>query len=92
VIARRRSPEETVIKAEITSGSTAMFSRVAMCESRAAVEAASRGVKRNLEQRDARGSMILGKPRSKSEYKAHIAEELPSHIIANETESCNPGI
>jgi len=38
-----------------------MFSVVAIKESREDVEVESRGVKRNLEQREARGSMILSR-------------------------------
>ena len=42
-----------------TSGETSTFSHEAMYVRRAEVEAVSRGLKRNLEQREASGSMIL---------------------------------
>ena len=59
VIERRRSPDEVDMSVEMTEGSRVMRSAVAIWESRTEVEAESRGVKRNLEQRDARGSIIL---------------------------------
>lgn len=45
-----------------TSGSTWIFSSLEMCSIRARVEVMSNGLKRNLEQRDANGSMILLEP------------------------------
>lgn len=59
VIARRRSPEEVDIKASMTPASTLMCSASAMYARRDVEEVESSGVKRNLEQRDARGSIIL---------------------------------
>jgi hypothetical protein len=59
VMDRRRSPAEVLISVEMTSGLIGTCSVAAMYESREDVEEASRGVNRNLEQRDARGSMIL---------------------------------
>jgi hypothetical protein len=69
VIARRRSPAEVEMSVEMTalSPSSELESRLcrgtrsalAICMRRAEVEVESRGVKRNLEQREARGSIIL---------------------------------
>ena len=56
---RRRSPDEVEISVEMTEGSRMMCSAVAIWNSRAEVDAESSGVKRNLEHRDARGSIIL---------------------------------
>lgn len=47
------------IRVVITDGSSGICSAVAIWERRDEVEVGSSGVKRNLEQRDARGSMIL---------------------------------
>ncbi len=58
-MARRRSPEEARIRASTTEGSTVMCSEVAMYISRLDDDWLSKEVKRNLEQRDARGSIIL---------------------------------
>jgi len=59
VIARRKSPDEVDIKVSMTGLSTLMCSASAMYTRRDVDEVASSGVKRNLEQRDARGSIIL---------------------------------
>lgn len=59
VIARRRSPWEVLMRAEITVSDTGTFSAFAISVRRAEVDVGSRGLKRNLEHRDARGSMIL---------------------------------
>lgn len=60
VIARRRSPPETARRASVTGGVIGIFSVSAMCCTRTADETLSRGLKRNLEHREARGSIILG--------------------------------
>jgi len=59
VIERRRSPEEVEMSVAITEGSRGMRSVVAIWDRRVEVEIESSGVKRNLEHRDARGSIIL---------------------------------
>jgi hypothetical protein len=56
---RRRSPEEVEMSVEMTEGSRGMCSAVAIWDRRAEVEVESSGVKRNLEHREARGSIIL---------------------------------
>lgn len=56
---RRKSPEEVEMSVEMTDGSRGMCSAAAIWERRAEVEVESSGVKRNLEHREARGSMIL---------------------------------
>lgn len=58
-MARRRSPPEVWISASMTGLVMGTFSEAAMCERRRAEESVSSGVKRNLEQREARGSIIL---------------------------------
>ena len=59
VMARRRSPEDVEMRAEMTGSFTGTFSMVAMCSRRSLADEVSRGLKRNFEHRDARGSMIL---------------------------------
>ena len=59
VIARRRSPEEVVMRASITFESIVIFSVEAMWDNLRDADSESKGVKRNFEHRDARGSMIL---------------------------------
>ena len=59
VIARRRSPDEVVIRASITFGLIVIFSFEAMYDNLIDADSEFRGVKRNFEHRDARGSMIL---------------------------------
>lgn len=59
VIDRRRSPCEVAMSVSRTSELRSTFSEDAMYASRAEVDAVSRGLKRNLEHREARGSMIL---------------------------------
>lgn len=58
-MARRRSPDEAEIRVSRTAGEAGTFSVEEMCWRRARVDVGSSGLKRNLEQRDARGSMIL---------------------------------
>lgn len=60
VMARRRSPEDVEMRAEMTALFTGTCSTVAMCSRRSLADEESRGLKRNFEHRDARGSMILG--------------------------------
>jgi len=59
VMDRRRSPAEVETRADMTSSAICTFSESAICESLAEVELVSRGLNLNLEQRDAKGSMIL---------------------------------
>ena len=59
VMARRRSPEEVVMRASITFESILIFSVEAMYDSLRDAASESSGVKRNFEHRDARGSIIL---------------------------------
>jgi hypothetical protein len=59
VIDRRRSPAEVETRAEMTSSVTCTRSESAICASLAEVEPVSRGLNLNLEQRDAKGSIIL---------------------------------
>ena len=47
------------MRVSMTEGSREMFSAEAIWARRWEVEAVSRGLKRNFEQREARGSMIL---------------------------------
>lgn len=61
VIARRKSPPETAIREFMAAGDMVIFSVLAMCCRRNDVEEVSRGLKRNLEQREASGSIILKK-------------------------------
>lgn len=56
---RRRSPAEVATSTEITSSVTCTRSESAICASLAEVEPVSRGLNLNLEQRDAKGSIIL---------------------------------
>ena len=58
-MARRRSPCEVAMRASMASGEMGTFSAEAICARRVEVEIESRGLKRNLEHREARGSMIL---------------------------------
>ena len=59
VMARRRSPDEVVMRASITFESIVIFSFEAMYDNLIDADSESSGVKRNFEHRDARGSMIL---------------------------------
>lgn len=59
VMDRRRSPAEVETRAETTSSVTVICSEFAICLSLKEVEFVSRGLNLNLEQRDAKGSMIL---------------------------------
>ena len=61
VIDRRRSPAEVKTRAEMTSSTTGTCSESAICANLAEVELVSRGLNLNFEQRDAKGSMILGR-------------------------------
>ena len=58
VIARRRSPLDTEIKVLITGSGMGTCSASAICFMREEVEDVSSGLKRNFEQREARGSII----------------------------------
>lgn len=91
VMARRRSPDEVLIRALITAGFASMCSVVAIYESREKEDFESSGVNRNLEQRDARGSMILMicYTMMRELRQDHGA---PSDIVAHKTESCNSSI
>jgi hypothetical protein len=73
---RRRSPEEVEISVEMTEGSRGICSAVAIWERRAKVEVGSSGVKRNLEHREARGSIILSLDNQKSRASEHWEFEL----------------
>jgi hypothetical protein len=53
------------------------------------VDVESRGVNRNFEHREARGSIILG---AVSIVKEKQDVLLPCHIIANKTETSYPGV
>lgn len=77
---------------EITEESMGMPSAAAMLERRADVEVGSRGVKRNLEQRDASGSIILPKDQLCENSCVYSRVYAPSDIIADQTKSCYPGI
>lgn len=56
------------MSASMTGLEMGMFSAAAMCERRSEEESVSSGVKRNLEQREARGSIILCRKSSQSSY------------------------
>jgi len=56
---RRRSPAEVETSAEMTSLVARTCSESAICASLVEVELVSRGLNLNLEQRDAKGSIIL---------------------------------
>ena len=91
VIARRRSPPETVINASTTEAVTGTRSHSAMCCRRAADEELSRGLKRNLEHREASGSMIL-RDCQNTRPRDTVESPSPGHIIAHQTEPCNASI
>jgi hypothetical protein len=59
VMARRRSPEEVLMRVSMTFESIVILSAEAMYDNLSDADSESRGVKRNFEHRDARGSMIL---------------------------------
>ena len=59
VMARRRSPDEVVMRASMTFESIVIFSVEAIYDNLIDADSESSGVKRNFEHRDARGSMIL---------------------------------
>jgi len=59
VMARRRSPEDVVMRASMTFELISIFSVEAMYDNLRDADSESSGVKRNFEHRDARGSIIL---------------------------------
>jgi hypothetical protein len=81
VMARRRSPEDVEIRAEMTVSFTGTCSTVAMCSRRSLADELSRGLKRNFEHRDASGSMIL----DANVGRKHIARRtgVPCHVVAH---------
>ena len=86
VMARRRSPLDVEISAERTGGETVMCSLLAICWRRADEDVMSRGLKRNLEQRDASGSMIL------SNMMTHGLDEAETREVRRtELHSCTQG-
>jgi hypothetical protein len=81
VMARRRSPEDVEIRAEITSSLAGTCSTRAICSRRSLAEEESRGLKRNFEHRDASGSMILGGGFRSKGVVGGIS--VPRHVVAN---------
>ena len=81
VMARRRSPEDVEMRADITSCFTGTCSTRAICSRRCLADEESRGLKRNFEQRDASGSMILGSGFGSRCVAGVIG--IPRHVVAN---------
>ncbi len=77
VIARRKSPPDVVINSSMTELSAPMFSALDIIVSRADADALSRGVKRNFEQREANGSMIL----SSYEYRDQVKLKGTTYLV-----------
>lgn len=77
----------------MTAGSTGMDSAWAMCWRRAVDDVESSGVKRNFEQRDARGSIILfwWVVGGVSEG-LRVRKTLPGDIVTNEAETGDAGV
>jgi hypothetical protein len=88
---RRRSPAEVETRAEMTSSLTCTFSESAIWVSLAEVELVSRGLNLNLEQRDAKGSMILANT-CQLEVLKQWGLNGPRNVIAHETEAGNSRI
>lgn len=75
-----------------TSGSREMFSADAICVRRVEVEMLSSGLKRNFEHREASGSIILERATSVTVLSVLGGGNVPSHIIAYQTESRYPRV
>ena len=88
VIDRRRSPAEVETRAEITSSATCTCSERAICASLAEVEFVSRGLNLNLEQRDAKGSMILRETHQPETLERWLLNR-PRNVVAHETKASN---
>lgn len=88
MIDRRRSPAEVETRAEMTCSVTCTCSESAICASLAEVELISRGLNLNLEQREAKGSMILRGPRQPDVAK-QWGRSKPRNVIAHETKASN---
>ena len=88
---RRRSPAEVETRAETTSSATCTCSECAICAILAKVELVSRGLNRNLEQRDAKGSIILRGARQLGTVKGRGSDR-PCNVVAHETKAGNPCI
>lgn len=73
---RRRSPAEVNTRVEMTSSVTCTCSESAICRSLDEVEFVSRGLNLNLEQRDARGSMILQGDQTRDHAGSRISTDL----------------
>lgn len=92
VIARRMSPPEVLIKAETTAGSSGTCSAVAISSKRADVEESERGVKRNFEHLEARGSMILFRLVGEEVGANPDINCAPGDIVAHKAETSDPRI
>lgn len=88
---RRRSPVEVETRAEITSSVTCTCSESAIFASLAEVELVSRGLNLNLEQRDAKGSMILRGAHQLRTVKWRRSNG-PCNVVAHKTKAGNPCI
>lgn len=88
VMALRRSPPEVEMRAEKTSGFTRSCSERAICSRRFVEDESSRGLKRNLEHREARGSMILCDPLAFNNVRFRYGKpHIPCNIIANQAKT-----
>lgn len=83
---RRRSPAEVETSAEMTSSVTCTCSESAICASLVEVELVSRGLNLNLEQRDAKGSIILRVTRQSKTVKQWIVNR-PRNVVAYKTKA-----
>ena len=81
------------MRAATTASETSMFSARAIVASLFVVELESRGLKRNLEQREASGSIILRIMRHLSRIGEGLErEDEPCHVVADEAEAGDAGV
>lgn len=84
---RRRSPAEVETSTEITSSVTCTRSESAICASLAEVEPVSRGLNLNLEQRDAKGSIILQEMDQPDAVKLQRGINIPRNVVAHQAKA-----
>ena len=89
---RRRSPAEVETSTEITSSVTCTRSDCAICASLAEVEPVSRGLNLNLEQRDAKGSIILKEIRQPDAVNRQWRLNRPRNVVTHQTKAGNSRI
>ena len=80
------------MRESMTEESREMFSAEAIWVRRWEVEMLSRGLKRNLEQREARGSMILCSQVFNILRSAGVDGHAPRNVVTHETKPCYTSI